>query len=150
MSNVPTIRRADRRTNPSRQGGQSMVEYTVVLAWVMLVSVGAISLWEEDLRAVVQNNYGGYSYAMSLSTLPDFGSGPDLEAYIQDLNLDPPMDDQTLERLTVDPIDAPLSTALEGLATAHSAFNDIRDLLNNLEDLDDLAAQMLEDAISPF
>lgn len=127
-----------------------MVEYTVVMAWVMLVGAGTLQLWTDDLAAVIKNNHNSYSYAMSLSTLPDFGSGPELEEYIVGLNLDPVMDAETLERLTVDPIDEPLSTALQGLTTAHNAFNDIKDLLDNLEDLDDLAADMLRDAISPF
>ncbi|MEX2479674.1 MAG: hypothetical protein WD928_02320 [Gammaproteobacteria bacterium] len=127
-----------------------MVEYTVILAFGVLLLMGPGGDVLLDLAHVMKNKYRGYSYAMSLSPLPDFATGPRLEAYIEGLNLDPAVDEQTLARLTVDPVQENVDAALEPLGNAYQAFNDIDDLLGDMEDLGDIATEMLRDAISPF
>lgn len=134
----------------SRMSGQGMVEYTVILAFGVLMLMGPGGDVLVDLMLVVKNKYRGYSYSMSMSPLPEFSTGPQYETYILGLNLDPQIDDATLERLTVDPVQERVSSALEPLTTAYQQFNSIDDLLNDMENLDDLAADMLRDAVSPF
>ncbi len=59
----------------SRQTGQSMVEYTVVLVFGVLVfTTGPGANVLTDLYNVMQDNYKGYSYAVSLSEYPDHDS----------------------------------------------------------------------------
>jgi hypothetical protein len=54
------------------QLGQSMVEYTIVTALGTLVLLGpGTDVIRLTLRAI-QNNFSGYSYAMSLSHWPEF------------------------------------------------------------------------------
>jgi hypothetical protein len=127
-----------------------MVEYTVILAFGVLLLMGPGGDVLLDLAHVMKNKYRGYSYAMSLSPLPDFGTGPRLQEYIEGLNLDPAVDAETLARLTVEPVQENVDTALAPLSDAYQAFTDIDDLLGNMEDLGDIAAQMLLDAVSPF
>ncbi len=86
-----------------RVAGQAMVEYTIVLAFGVMVLYGPGGDVIEELEEVFRNNYRGYSYAMSLSALPDFGNGEEYRNYIEDLQLDPALDDATLDRLAVDP-----------------------------------------------
>ena len=66
----------------THQKGQGMVEYVVVLMFgVMLLTIGPGGDALLDLLAVFHNNYQGYSYAASLSDLPQFDS---LGEYILD------------------------------------------------------------------
>ncbi len=56
----------------SHQRGQGMVEYIVVLVFgVMVMTVGPGGDVLLDLLGVMNDKYQGYSYATSLSTLPD-------------------------------------------------------------------------------
>lgn len=84
-------------TLPKQQGGQSMVEYIVVVLFaVLLISAPLYESGSSDfedfeyanprtrtdipkglnsievVRAVIQDNYRGYSYAVSLSEYPDY------------------------------------------------------------------------------
>ncbi len=57
--------------NRYRQTGQAMAEYTVVLFFgVMVLATGNPSPVER-LAAVIQDNWRGYSFALSLSDAPD-------------------------------------------------------------------------------
>lgn len=127
-----------------------MVEYTVIFAFGIMLLMGPGGDVLLDLAAVMKNKYRGYSYSMSLSTLPDFDTGPELREYIVGLNLDPAVDDETLDRLTVDPIQEQVTAALQPFTDAYTAFSDISSLLGDMDSLDDLAADMAADAISPF
>tara|TARA_R110002072_G_scaffold32211_5_gene98613 strand:+ start:6036 stop:6389 length:354 start_codon:yes stop_codon:yes gene_type:complete len=54
------------------QAGQGMVEYIVVLVFgVMVLTVGPGGDILLDFLGVLNDNYQGYSYSASLSTLPD-------------------------------------------------------------------------------
>jgi hypothetical protein len=56
----------------AHQTGQGMVEYVVVLTFgVMVLTIGPGGDVLLDLLAVMNDNHQGYSYAASLSTLPD-------------------------------------------------------------------------------
>ncbi|MGB1885322.1 MAG: hypothetical protein ACPHUF_15580 [Gammaproteobacteria bacterium] len=132
------------------QRGQGMVEYTIILVFGVLMLMGPGGDVLSDLIAVFKNKYRGYSYSMSLTPMPDFGTGSEFRAYISDLNLDPELDDETIDRLTVDPLEERLAPLLEAAGTAQSGFNQMSSALNSFDDLDDLAADMLRDAVSPF
>ena len=127
-----------------------MVEYTVILAFAVLLLMGPGGDVLLDLAAVIKNKYRGYSYAMSLSTMPDFDTGPDLRAHIEALNLDTPVDEQTIERLSIDPVQDNITAALEPYTGYISTFNDVAGMLGDLENLDDIALDMARDALSPF
>ena len=146
--NIPFRRRHS--TRAKRMAGQGMVEYTVILAFGVLVLLGPGGDVIKELEDVFKQNYRGYSYAMSLSTLPDFDNGDDFRVYIDDLGLVPTLDDATLERLTVDPVQDAITEALAPLSSAASSFNDIAGILGDMDNLDDLASEMAADAISPF
>ncbi len=56
----------------ARQQGQSMVEYTIVLVFgVMVLTTGPGGDVTKDLLDVIKSNFEGYSYAVSLSEYPD-------------------------------------------------------------------------------
>ena len=94
-----------------------------------------------DLAHVMKNKYRGYSYAMSLSPLPDFGTGPRLEEHILGLNLDR---SGCADAGTIDGRPGPGArrSVLEPLGDAYRAFNDVDSLLGSMEDLGDIAVQM--------
>ncbi len=140
-----------RQLNPKcAQRGQGMVEYTIILVFGVLMLMGPGGDVLSDLLAVFKNKYRGYSYSMSLTPMPDFGTGSEFRTYITDLNLDPQLDDETIDRLTVDPIEEHLAPLLEAASTARNGFNQVNGILNNFDDLEDVGAQMLRDAVSPF
>ena len=67
-----------------RQLGQGMVEFIVVLVFgVMVMTIGPGGDVLLDLLGVMNDKYQGYSYATSLSTLPDHDN---LAAYILEEN----------------------------------------------------------------
>jgi len=71
-----------------RQLGQGMVEFIVVLVFgVMVMTIGPGGDVLLDLLGIMNDKYQGYSYATSLSTLPDHDN---LAAYILEENgIDP-------------------------------------------------------------
>ena len=68
------------------QKGQGMVEYVVVLMFgVMVLTMGPGGDVLLDLLHVINDNHQGYSYASSLSTLPQYDN---LGEYILETNDD--------------------------------------------------------------
>jgi len=64
----------------NRQKGQGMVEFTIVLVFgVMVMSIGPGGDVLLDLLGVINDKYQGYSYAASLSDLPEHDN---LAAYV--------------------------------------------------------------------
>ena len=54
------------------QFGQSMVEYTVVIAFgILTLSTDLVQDEVELLMATIHQNYAGYSFALSISDYPD-------------------------------------------------------------------------------
>ena len=73
-----------------RQLGQGMVEFIVVLVFgVMVMTIGPGGDVLLDLLGVMNDKYQGYSYATSLSTLPDHDN---LAAYLIDEDIIDPID----------------------------------------------------------
>ena len=73
-----------RNRHTLRQLGQGMVEFIVVLVFgVMVMTIGPGGDVLLDLLGVMNDKYQGYSYATSLSTLPDHDN---LAAYILEEN----------------------------------------------------------------
>jgi len=127
-----------------------MVEYTVILAFGLMLLLGPGGDVLRDLADVMRNNYRGYSYALSMSPLPEFETGPALREYVEGLGLDPELDEQTLDRLTVDPVQEGVTAALSPLSDLTTQFGSIDDLLAALPEIDDIVADAARDAISPF
>jgi Flp pilus assembly pilin Flp len=67
--------------------GQAMVEYTIILAVLSLVllGLGADEGSVSQLKTAVQNKQRGYTYALSLSTIPETDKYIDLAKYYRDL-----------------------------------------------------------------
>jgi hypothetical protein len=81
-----------------KQTGQSMVEYTVVLVFgVMVLTTGPGGDVMQDLLAVLKKNYEGYSYAISLSEPPDYDSATEYAAVLDSYGLE----DDEIDRLAV-------------------------------------------------
>jgi hypothetical protein len=137
-------------TSARHARGQAMVEYTVILAFGLMMLLGPGGDVLRDLADVLKNNYRGYSYAMSMSPLPDFDTGSELREYVEGLGLDPELDEQTLDRLAVDPVDDAVTAALSPLTNLTSQFSSVDDVLNALPDIQDIVTEMATDAISPF
>ena len=80
--------------NTLRQLGQGMVEFIVVLVFgVMVMTIGPGGDVLLDLLGIMNNKYQGYSYATSLSTLPDHDN---LAAYLIDEDIIDPIDPDAL------------------------------------------------------
>ncbi len=137
-------------TTSRRQYGQAMVEYTVILVFGLLLLLGPGGDVLRDLADVMRNNYRGYTYALSMSPLPDFDTGPELRDYVEGLGLDPELDEQTLARLTVDPVQEGVTAALSPLSDLSDQFSSVDDLLAALPKIEDIVADAARDAISPF
>jgi hypothetical protein len=76
------------RTRRRRQAGQSMVEYTVVLVFgVLVLTTGPGGDVIINLLDVLNDNYRGYSYTISLSDPPDHDT---LYHYLNDPDTDIP------------------------------------------------------------
>lgn len=75
------------------QMGQSMVEYVVVLVFGVMVLMGPGGDMMLLTLKVLNDRYQGYSYATSLSTLPDHDS---LAAYLIDEDIIAPIDPSVL------------------------------------------------------
>ncbi len=55
------------------QFGQSMVEYTVVIAFgILTLSTDLVQDEVDILMATIHQNYAGYSFALSISDYPDY------------------------------------------------------------------------------
>lgn len=60
------------QNGPVYQRGQSMVEYTVIAAFgILFMTAGPLRPVIDDLADAVRNNFDGFTYAVSLSDIPD-------------------------------------------------------------------------------
>ena len=60
------------RNGPAQQWGQSMVEYTVVSVFgILVLTTGPGADVIIQLTDAIRNNFDGYTYAVSLSEIPD-------------------------------------------------------------------------------
>ena len=74
------------------QTGQSMVEYTVVLSFGVLVLISGEDIFI-TVRDVLRDNYEGYSYSISLSEQPVFDN---LAEYLIDEDIIDPINPNEL------------------------------------------------------
>ena len=72
----------------TRQLGQSMVEYTVILAFGIMVLISGDDIFFE-IRDILRDNYQGYSYSISLSDQPTYDN---LGEYLIDEGVVEPLD----------------------------------------------------------
>ena len=86
-----------------------MVEYVIVLSFGILVLLGPGSNILADFKNVIEQNYRGYSYAMSLSPLPDYAQGQDMRDALEAAGVDA----YTVDLVTVDPIGDTMLSILE-------------------------------------
>lgn len=79
------------------QFGQSMVEFIVVLVFgVMVLTIGPGGDVLLDLLAMINNKYQGYSYAASLSDLPQYDS---IGHYVDELGVVNPHPNELVEQI---------------------------------------------------
>lgn len=110
------------------QRGQAMTEYTVILAFGLMVLLGPGIDVLKEMANVLRRNYEGYSYAISLSPLPDYGTGVDMRTAM----ISEEIDQATIDQLGVDPLEDEM---LEQLA----AYTDLKEQLSDtVEDYTDI------------
>lgn len=78
----------------SRQRGQAMVEYVVILAALTAALLLAGSGSVEELRQAVVDKQRGQSYALSLSEIPETDDLGELAGYYKDLGKYPQLAEQ--------------------------------------------------------
>ena len=120
------------------QIGQSMVEYAVVLSTVAVaitVPIGPITRFNgpgqasviQQVEAVIRSKYQGYSFAVSLSEVPDAISMEEALQMYADAGGDP--DQLTSAASLIQGVDDFLGTTVDSFLQSNSDF-DIDDLLN--------------------
>lgn len=81
--------------NRRQQLGQSMVEYTIVIAFgILTMSSAPMKDAVASLMATIRQNYAGYSFAISLSDYPDYETA---SRYLVELDLQGVNDDMKNE-----------------------------------------------------
>ncbi len=121
------------------QSGQAMTEYVIVTFFGLIIFFGPGLDVLEELANVMRRNHEGYSYAISMSPLPDYPTGPLMVTALQDEGIDA----ATISKLSVDPVEQAIDeqmqqfTDLKGqLDEALSGFTDVSidDILDSIKD----------------
>ena len=111
------------------QRGQAMKEYTVILAFGLMVLLGPGIDVLKEMANVLRRNYEGYSYAISLSPLPDYGTGVDMRTAM----ISEEIDQATIDQLGVDPLEDEM---LEQLAAYTDLKEQLSDTVEEYTDID--------------
>lgn len=122
-----------------QQLGQSMVEYTIVLVFgVMVITTGPGGDVAQQLLDVMKSNYEGYTYGISMSEAPDYD---DVVTYNNEL-VAAGYEQDEIDRLAVTTTDVftglspynkdPLRQINAGLATLNNCMNAIPSSANQL------------------
>ena len=111
------------------QLGQAMTEYTVILAFGLMVLLGPGIDVLKEMANVLRRNYEGYSYAISLSPLPDYGTGVDMRTAM----ISEEIDQATIDQLGVDPLEDEM---LEQLAAYTDLKEQLSDTVEEYTDID--------------
>ena len=111
------------------QRGQAMTEYTVILAFGLMVLLGPGIDVLKEMANVLRRNYEGYSYAISLSPLPDYGTGVDMRTAM----ISEEIDQATIDQLGVDPLEDEM---LEQLAAYTDLKEQLSDTVEEYTDID--------------
>lgn len=131
--------RSNEPVSARKQSGQAMTEYVIVTFFGLIIFFGPGLDVLEELANVMRRNYEGYSYAISMSPLPDYETGPLMATALQDEGIDA----ATISQLSVDPVEEAIDeqmqkfTDLKGqLDEALSGFTDVSidDILDSIKD----------------
>ena len=114
---------------PTRCKGQAMTEYVVILAFGLMVLLGPGIDVLKELANVIRRNYEGYSYAISLSPLPDYGTGVEMRTAM----VTEQIDQATIEQLGVDPLEDEM---LDKLAEYTEFKEELVDTVKDTTDFD--------------
>ena len=129
----------DKSASALAQRGQAMTEYVIVTFFGLIIFFGPGLDVLEELANLMRRNYEGYSYAMSMSPLPDYPTGPLMVTALQDEGIDA----ATISKLSVDPVEEAIDeqmqkfTDLKGqMDEALSGFTDVSidDILDSIKD----------------
>ena len=134
---------------PVKQSGQAMTEYMVVIAFGLVLLFGPgldlIDIVQGELTTVMRDGYRGYSYTISMSTLPDYATGAEMRTALEAEGLD----QATIDQLSVDPLE---DAMLEQLEQYTDARDQITDAINQIGDfsIDDVWDEAEDAALSFF
>lgn len=131
---------------PKRQRGQSMIEYIVVTAFGLMILLGpGVDLMREELPKVLRDNHRGYSYAISLSSLPPYGTGEEYRNAMVAAGID----QATIDALGVDPVEDAMLDQIQAYLDVKNQVTGIIDEYRNF-DVEDIWAQAENEAFSFF
>ena len=120
-----------------------MIEYCIVVTFgVLTLTTGPMRDAIFDLVDVIEDNFQGYSYAVSLSDYPDHTNSADLEAYLVSRGVP----DEQAAHLAQNPFD--LMAHLEDFVSAN--VPDFQEGLDEIEDATGLSPSDFLEGISPF
>jgi len=103
------------------QFGQSMVEYTVVIAFgILTLSTDLVQDEVDLLMAAMHQNYAGYSFALSISDYPDYDSASEYWGELNDKEVNDDMKDVLTDKIKQDSTrnSAKYTTAVEYYQTS--------------------------------
>ena len=103
------------------QFGQSMVEYTVVIAFgILTLSTDLVQDEVDLLMATIHQNYAGYSFALSISDYPDYDSASEYWGELDAKEVNDDMKDVLTDKIKQDSTrnSAKYTTAVEYYQTS--------------------------------
>lgn len=134
------------RRPQAHQCGQAMIEYIVVTAFGLMILLGpGVDLLREELPKVMRDNHRGYSYAISLSSLPPYGTG---EAYRIAMAAEG-IDQATIDALGVDPIEDAMLEQIQQYLDFKEQITSIIDEYSDF-DIEDIWDEAEDEAFSFF
>ncbi|MEM7468739.1 MAG: hypothetical protein AAF387_17870 [Pseudomonadota bacterium] len=138
------LRKQKERPGFKRQAGQAMTEYLIVTSFALIFFFEGLDVIEE-LADMLRRKYDGYSYAMSMSPLPDYGTGGEMRIALADAEIDA----ATIDQLSVDPVEDAVEEQLSKLTDLKSQLDDV---LSDFTDVsvDDIWDEVKSSAFSIF
>lgn len=133
-----------RRKTWRRQGGQAMTEYIIVTSFALIFFFQGLDVMEE-VADMLRRKYDGYSYAMSMSPLPDYETGAEMRTALAAAEIDA----ATIEQLAVDPLEDAVLEQLEQFTDLESQLDDV---LSDFTDItiEDIWDEVKDSAFSIF
>ena len=142
MKSTLSMRSASSRRS---QIGQAMTEYVIVTSFALIFFFGPGIDVLEELANVFRRNYEGYSYAMSMSPLPDYDTGPAMRTALADAEIDA----GTIEQLAVDPAEDAVMEKIEEFTDLKSQLDDVLSDFTDVS-IDDIWDEVKDSAFSIF
>lgn len=126
-----------------RQLGQSMIEYCIVVTFgVLTLTTGPMKDVIVEIIDTIKNNFEGYSYAISLSDMPDADNSSELKAWLESRGVPP----EQAAYLAQNPFD--LMQVLEKVNV--SSLPDLKEGLDLIMEQTGLSPSDFLEGISPF